>query len=504
MTSLAVQLPRAVEASTGAVGAALQRKCACGGETHGGGECEACRKKREGRLQRAAIGGGARGAAPRIVHEVLGEPGQPLDRVTAAHMSSRFGHDFSTVRVHDGPRASDSAAAVGAEAYTVGSHLAFARGRYAPRDDAGRALLAHELAHVVQQHRAGGTPTGVPLTIGPADDPAEREADRMAQAAHGGAAVVTPSIHPRALRRQTAPPPTAGAPAPSIQKFGPPATHPLGDVTYGSLGKFSAELNRREAIETKGVRPCILSVTMRIKFQQSDPAAWPAGRFAKWQQEAASIIQSRWSFRYLLVRSGKCPDDEPCARSTVVVRMQPVTSGEHHVVNVRYNKPEATRSDALNWYEPDVRRSRADIRKDHATATHEFGHLLGLEHVAAETKECKAATANDDVCYGRDREERAGVMGAGEIVEPRDYQPFLQPMKTATSCDWKVEGKRGDVFGLSWSAALGTTLGVAGGIGGLLLGLAAGFGPLGIAGLVLGGALLGAGEGWLIGKLIDA
>ena len=66
-------------------------------------------------------------------------------------MEPRFGHDFSRVRVHADLNAARSAEAVGAQAYTVGSSVAFAFGRYAPASRDGQRLLAHELAYVVQQ-----------------------------------------------------------------------------------------------------------------------------------------------------------------------------------------------------------------------------------------------------------------------------------------------------------------------------------------------------------------
>jgi hypothetical protein len=88
-------------------------------------------------------------------------------------MESRFGHDFSRVRVHDDRRAAASADAVGAQAYTVGSHVVFGAGRHSD----GRArehLLRHELAHVVQQRDAA---SHGPIDIVPADHPSEREAE---------------------------------------------------------------------------------------------------------------------------------------------------------------------------------------------------------------------------------------------------------------------------------------------------------------------------------------
>ena len=128
----------------------VQRKCACGGS----GECEECKGK-EDALQRRAAGTEAPSPslskAPPIVHDVLRSPGQPLDRQTRTFMERRFAHDFSRVRVHTDAKAAKSAGAVNALAYTVGQHIAFASGRYAPATLQGRRLIAHELAHTIQQ-----------------------------------------------------------------------------------------------------------------------------------------------------------------------------------------------------------------------------------------------------------------------------------------------------------------------------------------------------------------
>jgi hypothetical protein len=69
-------------------------------------------------------------------------------------MESRFGRDFSEVRVHTGTSAAESARAVGAIAYTAGSDIVFGSGHYAPHTARGRRLLAHELTHTVQQDAA--------------------------------------------------------------------------------------------------------------------------------------------------------------------------------------------------------------------------------------------------------------------------------------------------------------------------------------------------------------
>jgi outer membrane protein OmpA-like peptidoglycan-associated protein len=88
---------------------------------------------------------------PPIVHKVLNSPGQSLDPETREFMENRFGHNFSRVRVHTGASAANSARGLGASAYTVGQNVVFGEGQYAPETGQGLRLLAHELAHVVQQ-----------------------------------------------------------------------------------------------------------------------------------------------------------------------------------------------------------------------------------------------------------------------------------------------------------------------------------------------------------------
>ena len=186
----------------------LQRQCAgCGNHTVAGGECKECNRN-----------------APGIVHEVLNSPGQQLNVSTRTFMEQRFSHDFSgipamskapataasgltvgahddpsereadqvaerigsesrpvrdypqtaptrpdfsQVRVHTGPKAAESARALGARAYTVSNAVVFGEGQYAPETSAGRRLLAHELTHVMQQ-RATPALSAIQRTCDPA------------------------------------------------------------------------------------------------------------------------------------------------------------------------------------------------------------------------------------------------------------------------------------------------------------------------------------------------
>jgi len=104
-------------------------------------------------IMRAPAGGSGGAVAPPIVHDVLRSPGQPLDAATRAFMEPRFGRDFGQVRVHTDARAAESAAAIDARAYTANRNIVFGSGEYTPTAPKGRDLLAHELAHTVQQSR---------------------------------------------------------------------------------------------------------------------------------------------------------------------------------------------------------------------------------------------------------------------------------------------------------------------------------------------------------------
>ncbi|EPY05764.1 hypothetical protein PAALTS15_18228 [Paenibacillus alvei TS-15] len=131
----------------------------------------------KGMLYRSAIRSEKPSAIPPIVHEVLKSPGQPLEASTRAFMEPRFGHDFSQVRVHTDARAAESAREVNALAYTVGQDIVFGEGQYTPKTTVGKKLMAHELAHVVQNQLH---PDFKGNGIAPENHPSEQEASLIA------------------------------------------------------------------------------------------------------------------------------------------------------------------------------------------------------------------------------------------------------------------------------------------------------------------------------------
>lgn len=117
-------------------------------------------KKEELPVQRKAEGKPSVAANAAAVQNVLHSPGRPLEAGTRRFMESRLGFDFSRVRVHTDDRAAGSAKELGASAYTVGGAIVFGAGQYSPGSAPGRQLLAHELAHVIQQGQNRAAPAG--------------------------------------------------------------------------------------------------------------------------------------------------------------------------------------------------------------------------------------------------------------------------------------------------------------------------------------------------------
>jgi hypothetical protein len=132
--------------------------------------------------------GGATPEDPLAVRGQLG-PGEPLPGGVAGRIGGVLGDSFSDVRIHTDARAARAADDVGARAFTVGSSVAFGAGEYRPGTIVGDALLAHELAHVVQQRSAA--PELAAAHAGAGDAALEHDADEVAAVAvaalHAGA-----------------------------------------------------------------------------------------------------------------------------------------------------------------------------------------------------------------------------------------------------------------------------------------------------------------------------
>lgn len=83
------------------------------------------------------------------------ERGNPMQNDTKSFMESRFGVDFSNVKIHTGNESAQLNQSLNAKAFTVSNNIYFNSGQHQPETDSGKHLLAHELTHVVQQGGSG-------------------------------------------------------------------------------------------------------------------------------------------------------------------------------------------------------------------------------------------------------------------------------------------------------------------------------------------------------------
>ncbi|MGC2635540.1 MAG: DUF4157 domain-containing protein, partial [Acidobacteriaceae bacterium] len=209
--------------------------------------------------------------------EGVHSPSHSLDGATRSDMESRFGFDFSQVRVHTGARAAASARSVNALAYTVGSDVVFGTGQYAPHSDEGRRLLAHELTHVVQASRGW---------MNHPEQALEEQASRAEQGANavGRTGSRGSSFTPRLLMQ------SAGARCTGIE-----LTLPHTIVLYGTEGPMSATVALKQDLA-----PGSYNVTYDAKSGELVVPDVPGGRFlqisgtVKGTKQQIAAAQNKW------------------------------------------------------------------------------------------------------------------------------------------------------------------------------------------------------------------
>jgi peptidoglycan hydrolase-like protein with peptidoglycan-binding domain len=213
---------------------------------------------RSGRIARKAAGsaGDVEGALARV----SGSTGAGLPQAQRAQFEHSLGADLSAVRVHTGEASASAASELGARAFATGNDVHFGAGEYQPGDPFGLHLLAHEVAHTVQQGGAAGAQAK--REVSEPGDPLEREADAAADAMVRGAPAAVTVGAPGAIGRvhrfgfgelSGEPAPAASMPLGEVQPTAPASTPggggggSLGDATLavGSSGAAVEELQRR-------------------------------------------------------------------------------------------------------------------------------------------------------------------------------------------------------------------------------------------------------------------
>jgi hypothetical protein len=150
-----VEADRVADQVVGPSTPAVHRKCATGTAP----DCEEEEVESAKGIHRKASGGSdERASVAEDFAQSLGS-GQPLESGVRGQVEAAFGLDFHDVRIHTNSPAATHAKALNARAFTVGPHIVFSEGEYAPQSHAGAKLLAHELAHTVQDRRSNSPST---------------------------------------------------------------------------------------------------------------------------------------------------------------------------------------------------------------------------------------------------------------------------------------------------------------------------------------------------------
>jgi hypothetical protein len=190
-------------------------------------------------LQRQETQGASGEVSPASAPPIERTGGQPLDSRTQDFMGSRFNQDFGGVRVHDDSQAQRAAKALNAEAFTTGRDIYFNQGAYNPASSSGQKLIAHELAHVVQQGQglSDAAPRG--FSVSHPSDPLERQADAASEAVMRGEMFpsLTSSASPVLHRLASG---GGAAPAPSVAPTPTAATTTPNRAADGATGGAAA------------------------------------------------------------------------------------------------------------------------------------------------------------------------------------------------------------------------------------------------------------------------
>lgn len=151
----------------------------------------------DGRAEEAATAVDVRRYWPGTIHaDAAGRDGNQLEPTVRMSMERSFGQSFADVVLHTDSSAAAAVDRIGASAYTVGQHVVFGSGEYDPGTVQGRMLIAHELAHVIQQRRGRSSSIARPTGT---DRAAEADADRAAASTLFGAPVAVSSSVPVAV-----------------------------------------------------------------------------------------------------------------------------------------------------------------------------------------------------------------------------------------------------------------------------------------------------------------
>lgn len=441
------------------------------------------------RIQRKAKREEQAGAAPELVHEALCVSSQPLDAATLARTEPHFGHDFSQVRVHTDAQAAASAEAVSARAYTAGSDIVFGAGEYQPSSSEGQRLIAHELAHVVQQRDWILSPQ-TPLSTSAPSDPTEREAGTVAERVMAGDNVQVTQTASGVVQGNwftDAISAVGNAIGDALNIRGNEAALDVCEDyrdSMSDLREFQAEPHTEKNFQSTtrlgmfdvtydpASGQLTIEVRCNFKFVDGDVKRYPAaapeelswGDAAEaWQQQFISIVSTAWTgagYTFYCQR-----DWWELLSASVVVNIVASASNPHFNLEVKKipkvykGKPGFEQSSvtspivlpiigAINtgsgaFDSNDINLVDKGTGKQ-TPAIHEAGHMLGLddEYKDSDSNESRHSDlVEDEFGHSVARDNDGRIMSTGNAMEPEHGVTFLEALKEATGIEWATRSK---------------------------------------------------------------
>jgi Domain of unknown function (DUF4157) len=368
-------------------------------------------------------------------------------------MGRYFQYDFGGIRIHHDKAANESAASIGAHAYTVGRDIVFGRGGYQPRRSRGLGLLAHELAHVVQQQ--GSVPRALKVSDG---------GSALEHEANEAAAGITSA--PWSIAR--IPFSTAGGVGLQREPItGKRDTVPDYQVEVGdddALRQVETGKQVGSAVLTLSYDPKAGTLAVTFPLVWIFVHEWSDAQRDDYVKEFEQVVLKAWNDRFPLIESGKkvrtahvkinfdekivhkkdSASDEArelskseSGRWTMDVRDLHVRAKvKHGLTTVELgegsNKPQSLKAKELRERASAVLSDAGGNKTFTQTASaHEFGHMIGLgdEYVKDVGEEMPIPAQ----MYINSR-----IMNVGADVTRDAYAPFAQWLSKLTSSTWRV------------------------------------------------------------------
>jgi hypothetical protein len=433
------------------------------------------------RKENNAKGGTASSSLIQQINSTKGS-GQKMDNNIKHFMESRFGADFSDVRLHTNSQAAEMNQELNAQAFTVGNDIYFNQGKYNPGTFAGKHLLAHELTHTLQQLGIQRKLIQRDWATEPVNETSDVELldeEEIQDAISYNSRRFFDTSELSLLRDVLGLESNSATIDREFVLAVADYQHQFGETVDGMLGPDSANKLTRELraeseasagremnIRTRsnesvsnvdsGGKNDIFDatldhgnarLTLKMKVLFNFLGSWPSTTEQNnWITGFRRSVGNRWSYKILVRRPSSQNRSRRYLRNYATrVQVSSVNSGQHQIANVTHATTHQGSSVSgttatLDSMDLTTRtRVRQTTTATNATPTnrdyfqrgadHEFGHMLGIAHISC--------NSNSSICYGGgSHSARNNIMGSGQTVDRRNAQPFLSAMREITGFNW--------------------------------------------------------------------